>query len=431
MYELAKSMLNYSWELALNGAEHLFNRMSPVDAGYVSKTVLNLAPRQMSKMMADLIQQTAHILGGFMPLPESRLAWRELNNKLEAFDTFEHVDVILELPKSPDLPLRPLVEQAEELGPYRAPWALEGLGRYYADAQQAEYQLSQPLLTAAGLATLPAWSLIPLHVGMGLSLAERAFATMPAQPSPAAIQSLVLQLVGACQHHAQPGYEGAAFEPIGLVARLMYPHWIPAIDQQLRQLSPVLTAYFWHGIGRGIYFLPFSVPPGMNPATRAVEIARAEPSHELAQRNTLAGLIWAISLVNLRHPEILLHVLQRHAATFADDDAFCNGVSSAILVWHDIKPDDPYLHAFYMYEPDRVPPEHAKLWNTQVRAACRTAIRDYNHTLKSKQGFGDLFRYQSLPDLVHRLNAASEHDPLSPDVQQLPSKLRTPMSTTQ
>ncbi len=56
----------------------------------------SFSPRGMTKLTVAMMQQSAAFLGSAMPAHDYRLAWQELGNKLCVFDTFEHVDVILE-----------------------------------------------------------------------------------------------------------------------------------------------------------------------------------------------------------------------------------------------------------------------------------------------------------------------------------------------
>ena len=119
-----------------------------------------------------MLRQSAEVGRWLMPGRENRLAWLECKNKLQAFDLFEHVDVVLSLPTGPDLSLTVLLAQADALGPYRAVWALEGLGRYYAETCWTHKGTPQHLLTADQVSAVSAHSLVPLHAGMGLSLAD-------------------------------------------------------------------------------------------------------------------------------------------------------------------------------------------------------------------------------------------------------------------
>src|SRR5262249_53715930 len=118
-----------------------------VDLLFGVLTLEACTPRRITKVTFDMLQQSAEVGRWFMPGRENRLAWQEFKNKLQAFDLFEHVDVVLSLPAGPDLSLTALLTQADALGPYRAVWALEGLGRYYAETCWTHQGTPQHLLT--------------------------------------------------------------------------------------------------------------------------------------------------------------------------------------------------------------------------------------------------------------------------------------------
>ena len=48
-----------------------------------------------------------------------------------------------------------------------------------------------------------------------------------------------------------------------------------------------------------------------------------------------------------------------------------------------------------------------KLWSSQVQGPCQDALRQYYSVLKEQHGLGEVFRYQSLPELVKRLKAGT------------------------
>ena len=266
----------------------------------------------MTKMTFEVMQQSAEVFKFLMPGRDNRLAWQEFQNKLQAFDLFEHVDVTLHLPSGFELSLPALVEQAEALGPYLAVWALEGLGRYYAETYWESQGTPQHLLTADQVRALPVRSLIPLHTGMGLSLADRLLATLKPQSSDAAIDTVLQQFIALCEDNSREGYTGAVLEALGLVTRLRYPQLVRIVDRRLSAIAPDVLGYFWHGVGRGLYFLPLNALPCSSSTWRAVEMAQDEAPHTLGRLNALGGLAWAVTLVNIRHPAIL--------------EAFCNSM---------------------------------------------------------------------------------------------------------
>jgi hypothetical protein len=373
-----------------------------VDLLFGVLTLEACTPRRITKVTFDMLQQSAEIGRWLMPGRENRLAWQEFKNKLQAFDLFEHVDVVLSLPVGPDLSLAALVARADALGPYCAVWALEGLGRYYAETCWTHQGTPQHLLTTDQANALSAHSLIPLHTGMGLSLADRLLATVQPQYADAAIGRMLQQFIALCQRNSRAGYTRAVIESLGLVTRLRSPELVPTVDRQLSAIDPDLVGYFWHGVGRGLYFLPLNTLPCASSSWRAVEMVQSEAPHALGRLNALSGLVWAVTLVNIRHPEILEAFLHQHAHALSANDAFAHGVSSALMIWYDMQGDDPYLRAFCRYQPDATVPGLVQLWNSQVRGPYQEALQSYYGVLQTQHGLDEVFRYQPLSILMDR-----------------------------
>jgi hypothetical protein len=58
---------------------------------------------------------------------------------------------------------------------------------------------------------------------------------------------------------------------------------------------------------------------------------------------------------------------------------------------------------FYQYQPDPTPPGLVQLWNSQVRLPTHVALHEYYPVLQQHRRLGEIFRYQSLPELVASL----------------------------
>jgi hypothetical protein len=443
--ECTKSMMACLWALSLFGAEQLVRILAPRDAGparleaaalaavthtteaqfgEVSREVFQagdqlqrgmvnlmfrlvtldaLTTRHMTKMTFEVMQQSAGVVKLLIPGRDTRLAWQEFQNKLQAFDLFEHVDVTLNLASEFEISLPALVEKAEGLGPYLAVWASEGLGRYYAETHWESQGTPQHLLTADHVRTLPLRSLIPLHTGMGISLADHLLATLKPQSPASAVDTTLRQFIALCEDNSRAGYTGAVLEALGLVTRLRYPQIIRIVDGRLSAIAPDVLGYFWHGVGRGLYFLPINALPCSSATWRAVGMAHEEAPHTLGRLNALGGLAWAVTLVNIRHPVILEAFLQQYGEALVDNDAFSTGVSAALMIWYDIEGSDPYLRAFLQHQPDPSHPPLVQRWNSQVSGPSQQALQRYYGVLKARQGLGEVFQHQPLSALVERL----------------------------
>ncbi len=348
-----------------------------------------LSPRGFMRSALEGIRQAAGFLQSIESEPDRRIAWIEFQNKMEAFCLFEYIDLEIGVSNGPDISLRELADRASRLGPYRAVWGMEGAGHYYADSQTVSAESPGHLLSEARTGDLASSGLVPLHTGMGLSLAETVLGSISGRPADCGI--LISKFTDLCRRNSRKGYSGAAFEALGLVVRNLYPHLIPAIDLFLSK-NDALLAYFWHGVGRGIYFNPANFPPFRSAPWKALEMCRREPPHELGRRNAIAGLAWALTLVNIRQPEIMEAFLKHHGSQMAEVDAFANGVCSAMMIWSESAPGDSYLDSFQQHEPEI---SVMRMWNKCIRKSWSDALY-YHRILSQTDGLDEIFRFQDL-----------------------------------
>ncbi|MGH8067241.1 MAG: hypothetical protein ACRERE_18795, partial [Candidatus Entotheonellia bacterium] len=185
--------------------------------------------------------------------------------------------------------------------------------------------------------------------------------------------------------------------------RLRYPQMVRIVDRRLSAIDPDIVDYFWHGVGRGLYFLPINALPCCSSTWRGIEMAQEEAPHRSGRLNALGGLAWALTLVNIRHPAILEVFLKRYGDVLAANDAFATGVSSSLMIWHDMARGDPYLRAFLQYQPDPSHPRPVQVWHSQVREPSHAALQRYYGVLQARHGLGEIFRHQALSALVDRL----------------------------
>jgi hypothetical protein len=350
-------------------------------------------PRSMIRLALETIQQSAATARLFVPWPETRLSLQEFQNKLDAFKLFEHVDSVLQLWSQSAVSLGELVRRTERLDPYRAVWATEGLGHYWANRSWIQGKPPQNLLTDERC-ELPAKNLCALHAGMGLAFADQLMKTLDHSSREAEIRSVLERFITVCRENSKAGYAGMAYESLGLVTRNLYPHMIPQVQQELRKFDEPLLEYFWHGVGRGIYFAPANFFPDSSSSKRALQMTRQQPSDNKGRINALSGFSWAMTLVNIRHPEILENFLRHHANEL--NDGFTNGVSSAVIIWQNSAPNDRSLDAFCEYKTD---PVLAAQWEQMVRRPCRESLSHIYPTLQKQQSFEDVFRYLDLSKL--------------------------------
>jgi hypothetical protein len=368
------------------------------DMIYGLLTGSGLAPRFVVRSALGIMWQSAGLLPWFSPALDTRVVCTELQNKIEVFSLFQYVDSDLGITGAASPSLQDLVTRASQLEPYRAVWTKEGVGRYYTDMRLHSRQFSDGLLCETRTAELPAASLVPLHAGMGLSLAQSALDLISKQPADCRI--LIEEFTRRCRLNSRKGYFGAAFEALGFLSRTLYPNVLSLIDSVLSKRDDLL-AYFWHGIGRGIYFGLTNLPPFCNAPWNALQMCMSEPPHEAGRSNAVAGLAWALTLVNIRHPEIMVAFLRHHGEQMADSEAFANGVCSAMIVWRDAAPNDRHLDALRRHAPDRSSASLLELWHRYVRRPLDEALR-YHDILRTGHSLSEAFRCQQLAKFANR-----------------------------
>ncbi|HEY6253585.1 MAG TPA: hypothetical protein VI685_26805 [Candidatus Angelobacter sp.] len=359
-------------------------------------------PTNLWRLGSDVVKQSIRISKLANP-PNLNLAWEELKNKLEVFILVMNLPKILKLPPAdtgPFIPIAELVPRAYSLSPFQALWAVEGLGHYYTDSYHAHFGNPQGLFSEAK-AQVPDKSLTMLHAGMGLSFADRLIGNLNLDdPSPAAIHAAVEEFVTLCRNNAREGYLGCAIESLGLVTRDFYPELLNLVHQQLQQVAPDLVGYFWHGAGRALYFSREYFLPVLTTAWSGIE---EETLNCPDQLSAMAGLSWALTVVNMRQPAIMLHALSSYTGNAKLARGFANGVSSTIIMRQDTTPDEPFISAFYQYRPDTSDQQSVEMWSRFVALPAQLALEKYYPVLKQHHALEQVFRYQDLAALVSRL----------------------------
>jgi hypothetical protein len=270
-----------------------------------------------------------------------RSRWQELANKLTAYRLFVSADSYL----SSAVGLPAALRSITRLDSYSRVWATEGLGWYWADRRIR----SEPRARLFDR-DLPSHALIPLHTGAGLALAQAALA----RAGRGELRGAVEEFRALCRTASIPGYEGAAFEALGLVTITLYPEAAAEIGALLTGEEE--SGFFWHGAGRGAYFSPLNFVPLAAARRNTVERFARLPT-AAARDNGFAGFAWATTLVNIRHPEVLQNGL-RDLGEVGGCGAVASGIASALAIWRQASPGDPYLERWSRHEAAR----DAALW---------------------------------------------------------------------
>jgi hypothetical protein len=365
------------------------------------------SPVNLLHLSSEAIRQTIQLTRLLDP-EQARLAWQELRNKLEIFLLVKNLPAKLGLPPGQFVPLPALVEKAYSLSPFEALWAVEGVGHYYTDMYWKKKGVPSGLLSEAQ-ALVPSKSLLMLHAGMGLAFADRLLDTLePDVPSESQTAAVLKQFISLCENNARPGYVGAAIESLGIVTRDFYQDSMDVVQRQFQEIAPQLAGFFWHGVGRGFYFSREHFLPVLSSASSSVE----EEVHNCADRKSaMAGLAWAVTVVNMRQPAIMENILRRQTGQLSLADAFTNGVISSVIMRQDTTPDAQFADVFNQYQTnDR---QLAAAWERLISRPIRAALQTDYPVLRERGALDQVFRYQDMPALVAYLkyrNPAAKPD---------------------
>jgi hypothetical protein len=445
MRDLVKAGLSLTWAMPLLGAQQLATWLSPGggrraacgfdevsratadglarDRGPAGRLyqlgecaregLINLAPTLLtpellypSTWVEAASEMGRRALAASRLLTEGKggLVLEELRSKGEVFCLVLDVSRLIGVPSEPPFPLAELLVRACSLGPFRALWAVEGLGHDYGDSFWEQGIAPQGILSAERTGGLPEASLTMLNAGIGLSFAQRCLRGARACTPPAELAATVARIVRLGRDNARPGYLGAAWESLGLVTRTFHPDLVAAVDRALRAVAPEALGYYWHGVGRALFFAPINFLPGSD--AFIFETALREAPDEPARLNAVAGAAWAYALVTQRNPEILASlVLGPHGEALERAGGFANGIASSMMMRFDTTPGAPFIEPFLRYRP--ASPRLVALWDRLVRAPGETALEAYYPVIKAHGRLGDIFEYHDLPELVGRLREAA------------------------
>jgi len=299
-----------------------------------------------------------------------------------------------------DYPLESRVTGAYELGKYPALWAVEGLGQDYAENQMQTGTPVRGLLRTGKGAQLPTQSLLMMHAGAGLAFAKHAIVMITPYSSEQEIDGALRVFLELVNENSREGYRGAALESLGLVTRTWYAPLVGPVSRRLAAIDPLAAQYFWHGAGRAMVFSPINMLPGFSP----FETADNEPPDEIARRNARAGVTWAFTVINLQHPEITANFLLNNGTEMAKNDAFRDGVTSTLIMASEMVPNNTNVTRFCQYQPDDSKPALVESWQRNIGTDCATRVETYRQTLRSNARLDEVFRYQSLSELVVALD---------------------------
>lgn len=392
--------LQRAWTMANDAqraiADALTGQGGGFDAGSIMRTVDGM---QGSAVMQAAIDYAMPPVGWVLAQTAARAdvtaVSDEFANKLQVISLVAQAHAQLGLDDATDLSLAALVDRAAALKSFPRLWAVEGIGKYIGDRALAQSETPVAgLLTDASAADLPAWTLTMLHAGIGMSFAKHVLAPLTVSSDAAAVDAAVREFEALCQHSSRPGYAGAARESLGLATRTLYPALVSLLDGRIGAIAPELHGYYWHGVGRAMYFEPMNMLPVVNAPWRAIRRLDVEAPHQLARQNIVAGLAWAISVVNMRQPAVMEAFLRHHGDLAAAEPGFRNGVTSALMMRVDTTPEYARVAPFVHHKPVD-DPALASRWAELITRPAEHALRHTHPALVAAGRLEELFHYRT------------------------------------
>jgi hypothetical protein len=261
-------------------------------------------------------------------------------------------------------------------------------------------EIPRHLLDGQGAAALPEQSLILLHAGLGMALTE--ILLLPLRPgAPASTFDAALdRFAEMVEANSRPAFAAVAFESLGLMVRRFIPRLHGPVESRLRARDARLAAYYWHGAGRAIYFLPGLFHPFPGTARRGLEICRREPLEPQHRLDALAGFCFASTMINLRHPELVARLLPFLGP--GEIEALASGVAGALMTRHHTSPDVSGVREFLLPIAERGGPAAdflAGLWEEEVRKPCAAALDHAYPLLRARGELASLARHRPLGSL--------------------------------
>ena len=330
------------------------------------------------------MQRSAGLMSFFMPGHEMQ----EAQNKLQSFRLFAYVDQELHISHARLEPIEELTRRAMRLSNFRRIWALEGVAHYYTNGVQDPGKLNGLLLNPA----IPETAMVSMHAGMGTSFAGYALSKLGDDASKTALRAAVVHFMELCAANARPGWLENAIEPMGLGVRSLHPHLLARMSDVIAEIDMDARRLFWHGVGRSLYFVPMNFITFAGSHERALNSAIAEAPTIEDRHNAVAGLVWAVTLVNLCNPEVLKNML-RAAERIRMPDAVINGIVCALMVWKHMVPEDrEYLPVYF--QPISGSGRDVRLWNDYVVSPAKRVFADVYPTLLAENRAASVFEYK-------------------------------------
>jgi hypothetical protein len=176
---------------------------------------------------------------------------------------------------------------------------------------------------------------------------------------------------------------------LGLYVRTFHPYLMTTVNGILAEQDAELRAYFWHGAGRALYFRPLNW--GIWSIGQALCMAKREAADEVAHCNLSAGLGWALTMVNLRHPALLADlVVSGHGRELDRNEAFADGVAAGMVMRADTTPGFSSIEELRHF---RAPARHSGAWQRLFDVPIERGLSVCLPRAQRECRLGEVFRY--------------------------------------
>jgi hypothetical protein len=383
---------------ALFGAFQFADKAQSALASFASDTLSGkvLSPSYLKHVAESSVHLASDAVGALGSSHSRDLLKDQFGNTFDVIGFVNHVSAPKHLAEDGTYPLDEMVKQCYSHGDYPALWYVEGLGERYATAylndSLATGKELHGLLTTGKMLAADQKIQTMMHAGIGIIFAKHAVGQLTPWSTDGEIQAAVEVFTTLVNNNSLPGCIGAALESLGLVSRTWHGQLVARISAVLKATNQDLYEFFWHGCGRAMYFSPMYMMPGLSPW----DAADSEPTEETARRNARAGVAWAFTIVNSRHPDIAANFLRHKAERIADNDAYTNGVYSTLTMATDMVPGHRFVRAFGTFQPEDAP--GLASWNKQIGLGAGMKIDKIHADLSAANKLGEVFRYhEDLP----------------------------------
>jgi hypothetical protein len=365
---------------------------------------------------------------------ELAASWCELRNKARIYWLIRY--------KKRPLPrgatLGALVARVYEREAETVAFSLERLGFDFVNAAWRRAGPPRGLLAAD--ATLPEESLALLHAGLGMAASRRLLRPLGAGARPAELAARMRRFVELVHDNARAEFAPVAIEAAGMMVRMFLPRLKDGVARWMRDARPDLEGFYWHGTGRATYFLPANSVPRPGALRRSLAVCRREPPDESTRLDALAGLAFAVAMINWSQPWLIARLFRllverpdatrwarsaaagraRQAAEAerfdgagdaarhggADEaEAFASGVAACIIA-RQLTLALPAGPPLLSYTPPEVAgPRLAELWESRVRGPCAAVLAHVLPYLAARRELGRFARFQPLAPLLEAAQA--------------------------